>query len=174
MKIITSNAVYVQKNDIAFLNQTDLPIPASIFMKVFGNGITIIDNRNRFEFVKFEEESEIEYFRKLDWIVDYDLVKDLGEEQIIELGQGVAQEKNIIVQTFNAMSVDDRRVNMHLVAECERLDFILYSLRDVLYFKQGHLKMTFPEGVDSPLSCKKVEEKGLKRILKKFEKTPNK
>jgi len=57
MKIITSEAVYVQKNDIGFLNQTDLPIPASIFMKVFGNGVTIIDNSNRFEFVKFEEKS---------------------------------------------------------------------------------------------------------------------
>ena len=34
MKIITDSAVYVQKNDIAYLNQTDLAIPASIFMKV--------------------------------------------------------------------------------------------------------------------------------------------
>ena len=64
MKIITSEAVYVQKNDIGFLNQTDLSIPASIFLKVFGNGITIIDNSNRFEFVKFEEESEIDFFKK--------------------------------------------------------------------------------------------------------------
>ena len=39
MKIITKNAVYIQKNDIAYLNHaTDLPIPASIFVKVFGNG----------------------------------------------------------------------------------------------------------------------------------------
>ena len=57
VKIITENAVYVQKNDIAYLNQTDLPIPASIFMKVFGNGIVIIDDSNRFEFEKFEDAS---------------------------------------------------------------------------------------------------------------------
>ena len=37
MKIITDNAVYVQKNDIAYLNQTDLAIPASIFMKIFSS-----------------------------------------------------------------------------------------------------------------------------------------
>ena len=35
MKIITSDAVYVQKNDIIMLNHTDLAIPASIFMQVF-------------------------------------------------------------------------------------------------------------------------------------------
>lgn len=170
MKIITSNAVYVQKNDIGFLNQTDLPIPASIFMKVFGKGVTIIDNSNRFEFVKFEEESEIEFFRNLDWIIDYDLVKGLGEEQIIELGQGIAQEKNTIAQTFNAMSDDKRRANEHLVYECERLDFKMYSLRDVLRFKQGHIQFALPDGIDCSEGCKEVEEKGLRRILSKFKK----
>lgn len=163
MKIITSEAVYVQKNDIGFLNQTDLPIPTSIFLKVFGNGITIIDNSNRFEFVKFEEESEIEFFRNLDWIVDYDSVKDLGEEQIIELGQDIVQQKNNIATKYNAMTNDERRANEHMVYECERLDFKMYSLRDVLWFKQGHIQFDLPD-------CKKVEEKGLRRILSKFKK----
>ena len=62
MKIITNDAVYVQKNDMGFLNQTDLLIPVSVFLKVFGNGITIIDDSNRFEFIKFEDKEEIEFF----------------------------------------------------------------------------------------------------------------
>ena len=33
MKIFRNDAVYVQKNDIAYLNNTDLSIPASIFRK---------------------------------------------------------------------------------------------------------------------------------------------
>ena len=56
MKIITNDSAYVQKNDIAYLNSSDLPIPASIFMKVFGNGVTIINDSNRYDFVKFDEE----------------------------------------------------------------------------------------------------------------------
>lgn len=170
MKIITSEAIYVQKNDIGFLNQTDLEIPASIFLKVFGNGITIIDNSNRFEFVKFEEEREIEFFKNLDWIVDYDLVKDLDESQIIELGQEVAQQKNKIAMQYNAMSNNERRENEHMVFECERLDFKMYSLRDALWFKQGHLQFDLPDGIDFTEGCKKVEEKGLRRILSKFRK----
>ena len=51
MKIIKDNAVYVQKNDIGFLNQTDLEIPMSIYLKVFGNGIVLINNKNKYEFV---------------------------------------------------------------------------------------------------------------------------
>lgn len=61
MKIITSDAVYVQKNDIIMLNHTDLAIPVSIFMKLFGSGIVIIDDSNRYEFVKFEERLEIDF-----------------------------------------------------------------------------------------------------------------
>ena len=63
MKIITEDAAYVQMNDMMHLNQSDLPIPASVFMKVFGQGIVIIDNSNRFDFVKFEESEDIEFFR---------------------------------------------------------------------------------------------------------------
>jgi len=171
MKIITSEAVYVQKNDIGFLNQTDLPIPASIFMKVFGNGVTIIDNSNRFEFVKFEEKSEIEFFKNQDWIVDYDLVKDLDESQIIELGQAVAQQMNNIATQYNSMTNDERRDDEHMVFEYERLEFKMYSLREALWVKQGHLKFDLPDGMDIPKECKKDEEKGFRRILSKLKKT---
>lgn len=71
MKIITNDAAYVQMNDLMHLNQSDLPIPASVFMKVFGHGIVIIDDSNRFEFAKFEEDDDIEVFKNIDWIVDY-------------------------------------------------------------------------------------------------------
>jgi len=68
--------IYVQKNDIMYLNQTDLSIPASIFMKIFGNGVTIIDNSNRFEFVEFTNSHEIEFLKNIDWIIDYNKVKE--------------------------------------------------------------------------------------------------
>ena len=45
--------VYVQMQDIMQLNQSDIAIPASIYTKVF-TGVTIVDDSNRFEFVKFD------------------------------------------------------------------------------------------------------------------------
>ncbi len=71
MKIITDNEALVQLNDLGFLQSTDLAIPDSIFSKVFGNEITIIDDRNRNNFVRFTEVKDIEYFKQLDWMVDY-------------------------------------------------------------------------------------------------------
>lgn len=167
MKIITSEAVYVQKNDIAFLNQTDLAIPASIFLKVFGNGVTIINDKNRFEFVKFEEESEIQFFKELDWIVDYDLVKDLDESQIIELGKTIAKQKNEIAKKYNAMSITKRQENQSMFYECERLEFKMYSLRDILWFKQGQIHF------DLPGTSKDNKKRHLGKILSKFKKTHN-
>lgn len=164
MKIITDNAVYVQKNDIVCLTQTDLAIPSSIFMKVFGNGIVIIDDGNRDEFVKFEVPEEIEFFKGLDWMIDYNEVKDLSEEEIIALGQSIIEEKNSIAQRFNSMVPQEREENMNMVSQCELLDLKMYSLRDVLWFKQGHIKMELPEGVDLPAGFER--EKGIKKLIK--------
>jgi len=174
MKIIANDTVYVQNNDIVFLNHTDLPIPASIIIKVFGCGLTIVDDSNRYEFVKFDEESEIDFFRSLDWIIDYDLIKKLSEEQIIELIQNVTIQRNNIVKTFNAMNSEERRKNIHMVEECERLDFKINSLRDMLFFKKGQLNIILPEGINYPEGYKKVEENGFKRLLKKIRKNNGK
>lgn len=164
MKIITENKAYVQKNDIAYLNQSDLPIPASIFMKVFGNGITIIDNSNRYEFVEFSDPNEIEFFKNLDWIIDYNGVKNLTDKELIALGQAAVEEQNGIATRFNALSIEERRQNHSMVTRCELLEFKVYSLKDIYWFKQGKLKIELPKGIDSPTNSK--EEKGIKRLFK--------
>jgi hypothetical protein len=167
MKIITNDAVYVQKNDIALLNSDfDLPIPASIFNKVYGNGIVIIDDQNRYDFVKFEEKSEIEFFKGIDWMIDFNEVKDLNEEEFFSLGQSILDEKNTIARKFNAMSAKEKKKNMHMYTQCELLDFKIYSLRDILWFKQGFIKMTLPDDID--YSVNHIQENVFKRTLKKI------
>ncbi len=162
MKIITDHAVYVQKDDIAFFNRMDLVIPASIFMKAFGSGI--VDGSNRYEFVKFESPKEIEFFQGIDWMIDYNAVKDLSEEETITLGQSIAEEKNGIARSFNSMSPEEREQNMDMVSQWEFLDFKMYSLRNVLWFKQGKIKMKLPKGVDLP--SEPVQETGIKKFMK--------
>ena len=166
MKIVTNDGVYVQKNDIAFLNQTDLPILATIFIKVFGEGVTIIDDTNRYDFIKFEDKEEIEFLNNLDFIVDYNSLKDLSEEEIIEMAQEVAFENNRIAKRYNEMSNKERANNSYMVYECEKLDFKFYSLRDILWFKRGYIKINLPKGIEYP--NKKDSYKGIKKILKKF------
>ena len=160
MKIVTDKKVYVQKNDIAYLNQTDLPIPASIFMKVYGSGIVIIDDRNRYEFVEFTAPEEIEFFKKLDWMIDYNEVKDLSEEELIKLGENLNNRYNDIAIKYNAMSQEKRKENQHLVVEHELLGFKMCSLRDIILFKRGTLKINLPKGIETPIVKKQNSKKG--------------
>lgn len=168
MKIITNDAAYIQLNDITYLNQTDLPIPASIFTKVYGNGIFYVGDDNRYNFMKFDEESEIEFFKGIDWMIDFNSVKDLNEEETISLGQSIAEEKNTIAKKFNAMTDKEKEKNIDMVTQCELLDFKMYSLRDVLWFKQGHIKMTLPDCIDYEVNHEIEKEKGLKKTLKRI------
>ena len=170
MKIITDNAAYVQKNDLAYLSRSEEHIPASIFMKVFGDSIVIIkdinefwlyqplfcygyrtvvlDDSDRHEFVKFSVPEEIEFFENADWMVDYSKVKDLSDEEIMALVREILEERNAIIQQFNSMSSEEREENVSMRICFEQLDFKLYSLRDFLLFKKGYLKFDLPEGVE--------------------------
>lgn len=168
MKIIANDAAYVQLNDITYLNHSDLPIPASIFTKVYGDGVFYVSDHNRYDFMKFDEESEIEFFKGVDWMIDFNSVKDLNEEETISLGQSIAEEKNTIAKKFNAMTDKEKEKNMSMVTQCELLDFKMYSLRDVLWFKQGHIKMTLPDCIDYVVNHEPEQEKGLKKTLKRI------
>ena len=83
--------VYVQMQDIMYLsNETDIPIPVTIFTKVFA-GVTIVDDSNRFKFVKFDDEHEVEFFKNLPSIKrQLDTLNEVGLDYI-KLGQPSTQ-----------------------------------------------------------------------------------
>lgn len=170
MKIITNNKAYVQLNDISYLlRSTDL-IPASIFEKCFLD-IFICTDQNRYEFMEFDTKEEIEFFKNLDYSVDYLELKDLTEEEIIQYGISLAERRNEIAKKYNAMSDSDKEKNLDMVTQCELLDFKILSVRDVLWFKQGHLKMYLPDGIEYPETIPTPKEKRpgrLSRFLSKF------
>ena len=134
-------------------------------MKVFGNGVTIINDSNRYDFAKFDEESEIEYFKDLDWMIDYNEVKDLSEDEIIKLAESIEKERDKIATTFNSMAEEERKNHADMITKCDLLEFKFYCLRDVLWFKQGHISMELPEGVDYPEEY--AQEKSIKKLLKR-------
>lgn len=150
MKIKTNNGIYVQKNDIAYLSISNLNIPASIFMTMFGSEITIIDDSNRYDFVKFSNPEEIEFLSKIDWIIDYNEIKDLSKKQLIEKAKSILEEQRIICKKYNSMSSHDKKLNKELYTKCELLDYEINSLADFLALKEGNSKIELPDGIDYP------------------------
>ena len=147
-------SVYVQMQDIMYLNSTDMPIPASIYTKVF-TGIVIVNDSNRFNFVRFDEEHEVKFFRELDFVIDYDQYKDLDDERLKEEGQKIATKANEIAKRWNNMTQEERQQNSNLFQERENLEYMLKFLTEVYAVKHGKRDMPFPEFAKLPEKPKK-------------------
>lgn len=162
MKIITSNAVYVQKDDIECLNSLGISLPNSISMEINQYNITQIDDKTKYEFIKFDEQSDIEFFKNLDWIIDYNEVKNLSESEIISLYKKIIEEKNVIARKYNLISESDRINNMDYVRKYKLLDFKLYSLLYIINLKKEHIQTFILDDNENKKS------KGIKRLIRKL------
>lgn len=137
--------VYVQMQDMGFLNSIDDPIPASIFMQVFGNGVTMIGEKNRFNYVRFEQEKEVEFFRNIEAITDYDEFANLNLEEIEAKATEVGNRINEIVEQYNSMSQDERKKNnTKMLEDCEKLKYKYQWIATIYLAKHNNEKLPMP------------------------------
>lgn len=147
--------VYVQMQDIMYLFENDMPIPASIYTKAC-TGITIVNDSNRFDFVSSDEEQEVKFFRELEFVIDYDQYKDLTDEQLEEEVQKLGTKANEIAEKWNSMSSDEQLQNIHLLQEHENILYMLSFLLEIYAVKHGERFMSFPDFVKLPEKSKKM------------------
>jgi hypothetical protein len=141
--------VYVQMQDIVHLHRSSTTIPASVCTKVF-NGTLIVTDLNRFDFVRFDEEHEVKFFRELDFIIDYDQYKDLTDKQLNEEFFNFAVKSNKIAEKWNSMPTYQREKNFDMLQEYENLTYILDSLEEIYEIKHHKKTMPFPNFVQIP------------------------
>lgn len=141
--------VYVQMQDIMYIsNETYIPIPTSIFTKVF-SGVTIVDDLNRFNFVRFDEDSVVKFFKDLDFIIDYDEYKSLTDEQIEQRFKNFINEHNNYVKKWNEMSEMDREKNTDLFFSANNIEYVLNFIRKIYALKHNKTHMPFPDFVNN-------------------------
>lgn len=161
MKIITEDAVYVQMKDLAFLHNTDEDIPATIYEKAFmQNQVTVINSSNKEQFLKFEKPHEIKFFKRMDWILDYDEVKALTETELIILCQNICNEMHFTAGSCTRMSQTNQTSYPDLENRCVLLEYKLSCVSEFINYKQGELSIPFPKGI------KQHKENGFKRLIK--------
>ena len=95
--------VYVQMQDLMFIvhDLDDIAIPASIMNYFFSKSFVIVNDSNRFDFVKFDKEPEVAFFKTLNFIIDYNDYKDLTDEQFQERFKSVVGEYNSLAKKWN-------------------------------------------------------------------------
>ena len=170
MKIIRNDKVYVQKNDLALLNRSDESIPAIVYYKMFEGGMMIVGDFNRDEFVEYNAAGAIDFFKNATWILDYDEVKDLTEEELDSLGEEIIDQRNSIATMYNGMTQEERAKNQALPTQCKFLEYKLMMLRDFELFKRGKKELTLPIGIEYPQRQKRGIKQKVKSLLDKFKK----
>lgn len=140
--------VYVQMQDILYLvHESNVSVPASIFEKVFSAGAVFVTDANRFDFIRFEEEHEVDFFKKLEFVIDYDQYKDFSEEQLIAEVKKLEDKANGIAEKWNDMTSEERRENSELYEEHQNLDYMCRFLCEIYFVKHGKRSMPFPDFV---------------------------
>lgn len=140
--------VYVQMQDILYLvHESNVSVPASIFEKVFSVGAVFVTDANRFDFIRFEEEHEVDFFKKLEFVIDYDQYKDFSEEQLIAEVKKLEDKANGIAEKWNDMTSEERRENSELYEEHQNLDYMCRFLCEIYFVKNGKRSMPFPDFV---------------------------
>ena len=70
----SKKVVYVQRNDLAMLDASSLVVPGSCLIT------GLVDDSNRYDFVRFEDPRIVEFFKGIDWIVDYKAFRGKSDE----------------------------------------------------------------------------------------------
>lgn len=172
MKVVRDDVVYVQLNDLGFLINNDFGLPRIVFEKIFSgkNNVFIVNNSNRYDFMKFKGRDFVDYFASESinfWMLNYDEIKDLTMEELIDYGQKLSELRNEKVVYFNNLSEEGKEKNMNIVFECDLLMFKIYSLADYVYYRSGNLEIPFLDEIKKSDEGETVEEKkGIKQKLK--------
>ena len=155
MKVFKNGKVYVQNEDLILILRSGELMPTSVLEKFYGNGPVIIVQDNMEDYVEFEETAQVEFFKRLDWIVDYDEVKNLSLEELEKLYDATKDEMVKIRNKYSDLSQNDDCYEKDSI-RFELLGNKLYSLSKIQYFKARKLELALPN------------ETGICRLIRKF------
>lgn len=116
MKVFKDGKVYVNKNDLLILRKSQYQVPESVFGGRESNLILLGIEKD--VFLEFSDEKDIEFFKKIDWIVDYDSVRDLNMEVLKKLMANIKSTMSMLRVRLDSLceitenSRDDIRFDM--------------------------------------------------------------
>ena len=146
MKVFKENSVYVQLNDLVKLLSLSDGVPDTILKKIHTEEEIIVDDNNRFEFIKFDLPEEVFFFKRQDWIIDYDNYKDLTDEKLEKIAHELYLNSEGVVRKFNDLSKSEQEsiYGRNMLEEHVKLRHIIHDLRHLSAYKSGVMNMEIP------------------------------
>ena len=169
MKIITNNKIYVQYIDLAHLMQmiegTNIKVPSKVINLIFGD-IFICDDSNKYKLMEFEDKETINFFKNIDYIINYDDVKGLSFDEYMVLVKKTYDKMVSLNEKYQSMpEKGQEKLRKRIIKEFSLLEYKLESYKHILWFIEGHIDMELPEGYNYPKK-EKTFSKTLKRPKK--------
>lgn len=141
MKIFNSSKgyeeVYVQIRDILKISEHGICPPESAFEKIHGNeyhSYLILDKKMKDSFISFDKPKDIEFFRSIDWIVDYKNIVTYPIRSIESTINSIAKEKESFPVTCG---------------EYDILDYKQKGFEEIANLKKGQGTISLPIEPDS-------------------------
>lgn len=146
MKVFKDNSVYVQMNDLVKLLTLSEGVPDTILKKLHTEDELVVDDNNRIEFIKFDLPEEVFFFKRQDWIIDYDNFNNLSDETLEKIAHGFFLDSETIVNRFNSLSKEEQNSNFgrNMLMEHVKLRHIVHDLRHLSAYKSGVMNMEIP------------------------------
>lgn len=142
--------VYVQVQDLMYIDSTVPVIPATIWesicQKLLGDeGKVFVTDANRFDFIRFECEEEVDYFKKMDFIVDFNEYKNYTDKQMFEACNKFIKKANDLEKTWSNMSEAEKKQNKQMLQEYDHLEYILSWLFEICAIKLDKGRTNLPD-----------------------------
>jgi len=149
MKIFRNEKVYVSLRDIIFAKNYGECMTSAAAFKIKNSNFSATD------FLCFKDKETVEYFRKTDFIIDYDNYKSLSIEELESKQRTFFVESELIADMYADMSIKTRLKTMendNLIYECCKLNYMIESIEQIKRIKLGDSKVVIPEECDILLS----------------------
>lgn len=117
MKVFKDGKLYVNKKDLLVLRKSQCQIPDSVLYDMENSQVLLSFNESDI-YVEFSDEKDIDFFKKVDWIVDYDSVRDLNMEVLKKLMANIKSTMSMLRVRLDSLceitenSRDDIRFDM--------------------------------------------------------------
>lgn len=165
MKIINEDSVLVQKRDLAQLTDYDGSIPMSIYMKLCGNGIGIIDASNVNDFMRFDTENEIEFFKSASWILDYNEYNSKSLSDLYASAEGLIAKINELTIEYNKLSGEGQHKNSSMIDQMNLLIYEVQSIAALIRVKQGNNNVRLSKLIPIKDKVSKYQQDRINRIV---------
>ena len=157
MKIITNDTLYVQIKDLAYMSLNSMVIPFSLYVQILLDKNILNDKSKEYKFLKTDNPKDIEEFKKIDWIIDYNDLKDKSLEELNAFFKETNNKKNEILREYNNLPYDKKKHYTFFYSEYLKLEYKALSIYDFIQYRIGLLDFKLPASYEE--NIKRLEKK---------------